>query len=62
MGMCGAYNSILGDDIADVITRLRTGMYEPLKVCDDNEYLIQGVILDLGTKNTISRLNKIIKL
>ena len=62
MGMCGAYNSILGDDIADVITRFRTGMYESLKVCDDTEYLIQGVILDLGTKNTISRLNKIIKL
>jgi len=59
MGMCGAYNSILGDDIEAVLNRFKTGVYEPLSVANDNEYLINGVILDLNdSKNSIIRLNK----
>ncbi|MBQ9124996.1 MAG: YmdB family metallophosphoesterase [Acholeplasmatales bacterium] len=58
MGMCGAYNSILGDDVNQIITRFRTGVYEPLKVANDNEYIISGVVLDLGHKNQIIRVLK----
>ena len=57
MGMCGAYNSILGDDIDDVIRRFRTGVFEKLSVSNDSLYKINGVILDLGEKNQITRVN-----
>lgn len=59
MGMCGAFNSILGDDIQTIIKRFRTGVFEPLSVATDNEFIINGVIIDLnGKNNTITRLNK----
>ena len=61
MGMCGAYESILGDDINMVIDRFRTGMYEKLKVANDDSYKINGVILDLGTNNKIERFSERIK-
>lgn len=62
MGMCGAYNSILGDDINSIIKRFRSGIYEPLSVSKDNEFIINGVILDFGLKNTITRITKKITL
>lgn len=58
LGMCGASKSILGDDVSSVIHRFRTGMFEPLAVAKENEYVIQGVILDFSVKNTIERINK----
>lgn len=62
MGMCGVYNSILGDDMNAVIKRFRTGVFEPLSVANDSEYIINGVILDFGVKNSITRVNKKITL
>ncbi|MBE6137206.1 MAG: YmdB family metallophosphoesterase [Erysipelotrichaceae bacterium] len=59
MGMCGAYNSILGDDTQSIIKRFRSGVYEPLSVANDNEFIINAVVLDLNdVKNTITRVNK----
>lgn len=62
MGMCGAYHSVLGDDTAAVIQRFRSGVYEPLAVANDKEYIINGVVLDLGLKPGITRINKKIPL
>lgn len=62
MGMCGAYNSILGDDINSIIKRFRTGIYEPLAVAKDNEYIINGVVLDFSLNNKIIRISKKITL
>lgn len=58
MGMCGPFESILGDDKEEVIARFRSGVYEPLKVASSNVYEINGVILDLGIQNKIERFNK----
>ena len=58
MGMCGVYESILGDDKDMVIERFRTGMFEPLKCASGNEFMLNGVVLDFGIKNTITRINK----
>ena len=58
MGMCGAYISILGDDKDMVISRFRTGMFEPLKCAPGNEYMLNGVVLDFGPKREIIRINK----
>ena len=53
MGMCGPYNSVLGDDPEAVIARFISGVFEPLPVATCNEYILSGVILDLGTENKI---------
>lgn len=53
MGMCGVKDSILGDDIDSVITRFKTGVFEPLVVATGEKYILNGVILDLGTQNKI---------
>ena len=58
MGMCGAYLSILGDDKDMVIKRFRTGVFEPLKCANVKEYILNGVILDFGSKREIIRFNK----
>ena len=60
MGMCGPYNSILGDDINAIIERFRSGIYSPLKVSNDPKALIQGVVIDLGPKKSIKAISKII--
>lgn len=60
MGMCGPYNSILGDDIEAIIERFRSGVFTPLKVSNDSKILIQGVVIDLGTKRTVQAISKII--
>lgn len=60
MGMCGPYNSILGDDIESVITRFRTGVFDPLKVSTSLEYILSGVILDIGPTNKITRFSKLV--
>lgn len=60
MGMCGPYNSILGDDIEAIIERFRSGVFTPLKVSNDSKILIQGVVIDLGAKRTIQAISKII--
>ena len=57
LGMCGPYESILGDDKDMVIERFRTGMFDRLKVSSDNEFQICGVVLDLGQTNKITRIN-----
>ena len=41
-----------------VIERFRTGMFEPLKCASGNEFMLNGVVLDFGIKNTITRINK----
>ncbi len=61
MGMCGPYESILGDDIKMVIDRFRTGVYEKLKVQDEEYYRINGVILDFGLENKIIRFSEKVK-
>lgn len=60
MGMCGPYNSILGDDIEAIIERFRSGVFTPLKVSNDSKILIQGVVIDLGAKRIIQAISKII--
>ena len=57
LGMCGPYESILGDDKDMVIERFRTGIFDRLKVAQTNEFQICGVILDLGQTNKITRIN-----
>ncbi|MGM9969103.1 MAG: YmdB family metallophosphoesterase [Anaeroplasma sp.] len=58
MGMCGPYDSILGDDKDMVINRFKTGVFEPLKVQATEDYQINGVVIDLGPKRQITRINK----
>ena len=58
MGMCGAYESILGDDIQMVIDRFRTGVYEKLKIQEEQYYKLNGVILDIGANNKITRFSE----
>ncbi len=62
MGMCGPKTSVLGDDKDEIINRFRTGVYDKLVVAKTNEFIINGVILDFGINNKISRINKKIKL
>lgn len=61
MGMCGPKYSILGSEVEGIIERFKTGVYEPAKVSNDSEYILNGVILDLGKKNTIEDFKKTIK-
>jgi len=59
MGMCGVYESVLGDDKDAVIKRFRTGVFDPLPVSTNNEYILNGVILDIkDTGNQIIRFSK----
>ena len=58
LGMCGPKHSILGDDVDSIIKRFRTGVYEPLKVSSDKEFIICGAVLDLGINRSISRVFK----
>lgn len=58
MGMCGPSNSILGDDKEMVINRFRSGVFEPLKVSTNKEFIINGVLIDLGAKRQIIRVSK----
>ena len=63
MGMCGVSDSILGDEIEQVINRFKTGVFEPLNVATGNEFIINGVILDFSVLgNKIIRINKKVKL
>lgn len=63
MGMCGVYESILGDDKEQVINRFKTGVFEPLNVASGDTYIINGVVLDFSPLgNKIIRINKKIKL
>ena len=61
MGMCGAYESVLGDDIKMVIERFRTGVYEKLKIQEEEYYKLNGVILDFGLENKITRFSEKLK-
>ncbi len=59
MGMCGAYESVLGDDKDMVIKRFRTGVFEPLPVSNDKNFILNGVVLDLNdSNNRIIRFSK----
>ena len=60
MGMCGPYNSVLGDDPEAVISRFISGVFEPLPVANDDEYILSGVILDLGLENKIESFKMIV--
>lgn len=61
MGMCGPKYSVLGSDVSGIIERFKTGVYDPVKVSEDNEYILNGVILDLGKTNKIEDFKKIIQ-
>lgn len=61
MGMCGPNKSILGDDPDAVISRFISGVFEPLPVAQDSEYILSGVILDLGTENKIESFKMIVQ-
>lgn len=62
MGMCGPFESILGDSKEQVIERFKTGVFEPLSVAEADEYIINGVVLDFSPLgNKIIRINKRIK-
>ena len=61
MGMCGPKDSVLGDDPEAVIQRFLSGVFEPLPVANSNDYILSGVILDLGTVNKIEDFKVIIK-
>lgn len=58
MGMCGPKDSILGDDVSQVIERFKTGLFHPLEVQTTNNYVLNGVILDLGATNKIEDFTK----
>ena len=59
MGMCGDYNSILGDDKEMVIKRFREGIFRSLKVASTGEAIIGGVVLDFNENgNSIERILK----
>ncbi len=59
MGMCGPKLSIIGDDKDMVIKRFRSGLFEPLQVSSDKNYILNGVILDLNeNSNKIIRFSK----
>lgn len=60
MGMCGPFRSVLGDEPEAVISRFKTGVFEPLPVSNDSTYILSGVILDLGLTNKIEDFKKII--
>lgn len=60
MGMCGPKYSILGDNVEQVINRFKTGIFETLSVSEDNEFVLNGVILDFGTTNRIEDFHKTI--
>ena len=62
LGMCGVKESILGDDKNGVIERFRTGVFDRLKVAEDNKYILNGAILDFGSTNKIIRFSKEVKL
>lgn len=63
LGMCGVKQSILGQDIPTIIERFRSGVYKKAIIPNDNDYMINGVILDLNNqKNNITRINLRIKL
>ena len=62
MGMCGPFESILGDSKEQVIERFKTGVFEPLSVAEADEFIINGVVLDFSPLgNKIIRINKRIK-
>ncbi|MDE7264316.1 MAG: YmdB family metallophosphoesterase [Anaeroplasmataceae bacterium] len=61
LGMCGPKYSVLGSDVAGIIERFKTGIYEPVKVSEGMEYELNGVILDLGKVNKIEDFKKNIK-
>lgn len=60
LGMCGPKYSILGSEVGSIIERFKTGIYESAKVSSDNEYILNGVILDLGKTNKIENFKKTI--
>lgn len=60
MGMCGPKDSILGDNIEQIITRFKTGVYEPLVTQDTSLYTLNGVILDLDKENKIERFHQVV--
>ena len=62
IGMCGPFESVLGDSKEMVIERFKTGVFEPLSVAETNEYIINGVVLDFNPLgNKIIRINKKMK-
>lgn len=60
LGMCGPKYSILGSDVDGIIERFRTGVYDLTRVSEDGNYILNGVILDLGKVNKIENFKKII--
>jgi metallophosphoesterase (TIGR00282 family) len=60
LGMCGPKYSVLGSDVIGIIERFKTGIYEPTKLSNDKEYILNGVILDLGKTNKIEDFKKTI--
>ena len=61
LGMCGPKYSVLGCDVESIIERFKTGIYVPANVSTDSEFILNGVILDLGKTNTIEDFKKTIK-
>ena len=63
MGMCGPKKSVIGDDVESIIKRFRTGIFDPLVVSNDDNFIINGVVLDLNDNgNKIIRFTKFYKL
>ncbi|MBQ9899891.1 MAG: YmdB family metallophosphoesterase [Acholeplasmatales bacterium] len=63
MGMCGPKKSVIGDDVESIIKRFRTGIFDPLVVSNDDNFIINGVVLDLNdNENKIIRFTKFYKL
>ncbi len=56
LGMCGPYDSILGDEIEPIIERFITGVYKPTKPAN-GKMVLNGAILDL-TLNKITRFHE----
>lgn len=61
LGMCGPKYSVLGSDVSGILERFKTGIYETTKVSTDKEYILNGVILDLGKTNKIEDFKKTIE-
>jgi metallophosphoesterase (TIGR00282 family) len=54
LGMCGAFNSIIGDDVDSVIQRFLTSMPTRLPVAEDNEAVLNSVMIEIDEATSLA--------
>jgi len=62
LGMCGALNSVIGDDVDSVISRFLTSMPTRLPVAEDDEVVLNSVMIEIdestGLATSIERVDR----